>query len=402
MNRKMLKILVLLCTLVIGSQQIVYADLTIIETPLNYVNPLILVAIFIGISVLVVISISFLAALSSKGLAQNNNGDIDERKYQTGKKEFENFFYFLVITILAIVLGISYQYDNMRTGVFLCCFTFPFIALFIRIFSRKISNVLCIAFIAVFAIAALLYAIDNYESFIFNRQFEKYIMDGKVVEGDIGKLINTVIKSNKASIRKVEIIRLRKKYSTEDELNELLKNLDMDFPYYINISKEGKFINELEIKNYRISSGIEGFNSAFTSYEGVQTGSQVKALINRLIANANTYEEEPTKIPALSYNAGIDEDLNNNGRPEVDKHAWGVKYEDKTDGYLNYLSSVSKGLNLKHRYNVVITISEHEIVSGITINYDSESKEENFTVSNASNAVNGLASTTGIDIEYDE
>ena len=44
---------------------------------------------------------------------------------------------------------------------------------------------------------------------------------------------------------------------------------------------------------------VEAFNNQFSSYEGTQTGSNLKALMGRLIANADTYSEEPAKIPAI-------------------------------------------------------------------------------------------------------
>lgn len=42
---------------------------------------------------------------------------------------------------------------------------------------------------------------------------------------------------------------------------------------------------------------IDAFNNQFVSYEGSQTGSNIKALMGRLIGNADTYRDEPAKIP---------------------------------------------------------------------------------------------------------
>ena len=124
------------------------------------------------------------------------------------------------------------------------------------------------------------------------------------------------------------------------------------------------------------TSEIEGFNSTFTSYQGQQTGSNVKALINRLVANANTYAEEPAKIPCVSYNKGTGEVGKNEG---LDNKAVGVYVENQTALYLNFLSKLSQGMDLKHKYFLVMTNSTSGILSGITINYDpSEANPENF------------------------
>ena len=60
---------------------------------------------------------------------------------------------------------------------------------------------------------------------------------------------------------------------------------------------------------------IDAFNNQFVSYEGAQTGSNIKALMGRLIGNADTYRDEPAKIPGVSIdkinNNAIDIVVNN-------------------------------------------------------------------------------------------
>ena len=72
----------------------------------------------------------------------------------------------------------------------------------------------------------------------------------------------------------------------------LLSILIIAIGMYIYTSAQAQVNNSLTNMN---TSEIEGFNSTFSSYEGVQTGSSCKALIGRLISNANTYKEEPTE-----------------------------------------------------------------------------------------------------------
>ena len=129
------------------------------------------------------------------------------------------------------------------------------------------------------------------------------------------------------------------------------------------------------------TSEIEGFNSTFTTYEGVQTGSQVKALLQRLIANANTYKDEFAKIPSISYNTeeGKEQGKNHDNAG----HVYAVTIEGQTSDYVNYINALSKGLDLKHSYNVVTTSSTQGVIAGITINYSKDDTTENFEPSTA-------------------
>ena len=57
------------------------------------------------------------------------------------------------------------------------------------------------------------------------------------------------------------------------------------------------------------TSEIEAFNNQFLSYDGKQSGSNVKALIGRLIANANTYKEEYGKVPTIKTSSNVLDDF---------------------------------------------------------------------------------------------
>ena len=137
---------------------------------------------------------------------------------------------------------------------------------------------------------------------------------------------------------------------------------------------------------YMSSSEIESFNSTFTSYRGIQKGSQVKALIQRLKANARTYSEEPEKIPCVSYNTKTNQE---DANEVLSNQAYGVGEENRTYGYLSFLEELLHGLNIKGYYYVVFTFAEKNFVRGITINYvgmeeetEFSNKKENFRLPN--------------------
>ena len=135
---------------------------------------------------------------------------------------------------------------------------------------------------------------------------------------------------------------------------------------------------------------VYGFNSTFEPYEGIQMGSNVKALLNRLIANSNTYSEEPYKIPLISYKDenGID--------------AYGVLYENKIKGYLKMIGNLAQNtIELKHTYYVAFSYSSTGVLRGVSINYDSKDKNPNF-INIENDLIKDVKLLDGTNVKYDE
>lgn len=112
---------------------------------------------------------------------------------------------------------------------------------------------------------------------------------------------------------------------------------------------------------------VQAFNSQFTSYEGMQAGANVKALIGRLLGNAKTYEDEAGKVPTVVFN--------NNG---TSKSANNAEYNTaETDGnktldYVNNLNVLRQVIDLKHEYKVVMNTGTSGLINQITIFYTPE------------------------------
>lgn len=109
---------------------------------------------------------------------------------------------------------------------------------------------------------------------------------------------------------------------------------------------------------------IEAYNNQFSAYEGVQTGSNVKALMGRLIANADTYRDESSKVPQVY----IDK-LSENTPEEME-----VTYTEFDDGdvtnYINDLGKIRNRVETKHEYYIEITYQSTGLVDYIQISYD--------------------------------
>ena len=107
---------------------------------------------------------------------------------------------------------------------------------------------------------------------------------------------------------------------------------------------------------------IEAFNNQFISYEGVQTGSNIKALMGRLIANADTYADEPAKIPAVL----IDQ-----------TRAVGTGAENvvvaaaaATVDYIDACGRIRNTVETKHEYYVAINYQQNGLIDYVWITYD--------------------------------
>ena len=107
---------------------------------------------------------------------------------------------------------------------------------------------------------------------------------------------------------------------------------------------------------------VEAFNNQFTSYEGVQTGSNVRALMGRLIANADTYADEPAKIPAMSI---------------VQTRSAGTGAENQvvtvagdTQDYIDACGRVRNTVETKHEYYVIINYQQNGLIDYVWIEYN--------------------------------
>ena len=111
---------------------------------------------------------------------------------------------------------------------------------------------------------------------------------------------------------------------------------------------------------------VEAFNNQFTSYEGKQTGSNVRALMGRLIANANTYSDECSKVPQVYINQ----------MSEESSESMEVTYTENDDGdtnnYINDLGEIRNLIETKHEYYIEITYQNNGLIDYIQISYDAE------------------------------
>ncbi len=441
MKKKALKVLWGFLILIIASQHIVFADSISGVTQYTDFNSTIFMFFLIILSIFIVIILSvFSLHMISKEKTKDENKKISKAER---KKHFEKKAYLisslLIVALVLLFIRFSQDMFYFESYAFVIeVLLFLFLIFIIRIFNKKVSNILCIIFIIVFIIASSLVSFKNHAINVkaeeFNAQFLKCISDyseyehNKTIDPrelstynykikDVKELIKTIINNNNNNDKKVTLICLNKSYVKQDELEDLLNKIDTKVNYAVIFKKdEVKHINEIHLfrmRERRQVVEVESYNSTFTSYLGRQTGSSVKALIGRIVSNANTYAEEPDNIPCISYNTTEDRDdenyynasrivtINDDGNENVkigNHSPVGVNVEKLTNDYISFLNDLSKRLDSKHAYSVVMTCNDLGKVAGITINYDKNSNIENFEASYDENTVNGVVSTTGMDI----
>ena len=113
---------------------------------------------------------------------------------------------------------------------------------------------------------------------------------------------------------------------------------------------------------------IDAFNNQFTGYEGAQTGSNIKALMGRLIANADTYRDEPAKVPQVYINQ-----LSNTKQCSV-RAVFIANDAGKPQNYITYLGKIRNSVETKHEYWVEINFQDNGIIDYITISYSADGK----------------------------
>lgn len=111
---------------------------------------------------------------------------------------------------------------------------------------------------------------------------------------------------------------------------------------------------------------VDAFNNQFISYEGQQTGSNVKALIGRLVANANTYTEEPGKVPTVTVKDKVDSTDSVSTKTATMDEAG----PDKVQAYNDVLGAIRNKIESKHPYWVNFKYGASSIINEIEISYD--------------------------------
>ncbi|HIT70981.1 MAG TPA: hypothetical protein IAD08_03595 [Candidatus Scatovivens faecipullorum] len=108
---------------------------------------------------------------------------------------------------------------------------------------------------------------------------------------------------------------------------------------------------------------VQAFNNEFMSFEGRQTGSNIKSMIGTLIANANTYRDEPTKIPGVVFDK-----VNNSKESSVLRAD--VPEASQPQSYINSLNTIRNSVEPKHQYWVSITNQDNGLIDGIYVTYE--------------------------------
>lgn len=117
---------------------------------------------------------------------------------------------------------------------------------------------------------------------------------------------------------------------------------------------------------------IETFNNQFTPYEGEQTGSNIKAVMGRLIGNADIYADEPSKVPQVYIDKISEENPYN-----MDVTYSELDNGDTTD-YINDLGTIRNRVERNHNYFVEITYQSSGLIDYIQISYDPENPISDF------------------------
>lgn len=129
---------------------------------------------------------------------------------------------------------------------------------------------------------------------------------------------------------------------------------------------------------------IQSFNQTWEMYEGVQTGTNVRALISKMSANAKSNETEKTRLPDLCY-----EPSDGTVKRVVSKVKVNESSEYSPQGKVGFTFDTARQLiEPRHEYHVfLVQDSNTSLISVICVAYDSitldKFKEKSATVATA-------------------
>lgn len=123
-----------------------------------------------------------------------------------------------------------------------------------------------------------------------------------------------------------------------------------------------------ESMNSMSTQEIEAFNNQFSGYEGIQSGSNIKALMGRLIGNVDTYKDEATRVPHVY----IDQANAAGTVKELD-----VTYasSDELSEYIKELGQIRNRVEAKHDYYVEATFQTNGLLDYLVISYNTDEAE---------------------------
>lgn len=109
------------------------------------------------------------------------------------------------------------------------------------------------------------------------------------------------------------------------------------------------------------TSEIEAYNVEYTMYDGEQTGTNIKALLRKIISKVNLNKDETTQIPGVYFENFKDGKKINSGLP---------KNGDSSD-YLEKLQAIQSSVDTKHKYWIEVNYQTNGLIDYINISYDS-------------------------------
>lgn len=112
------------------------------------------------------------------------------------------------------------------------------------------------------------------------------------------------------------------------------------------------------------------FNDQFVTYEGAQSGSQVKALIGVLIGNSDTYRDEVAKIPTVT----VPDQITVRGETYANKPLSAERPDaaSDTEQYVTDIGVIRNNVEEKHTYWVEMVFGQGGIVDEIIIKYQDD------------------------------
>ena len=241
----------------------------------------------IGIIILLISAIAFFI-LHSK--IKNKNADEVSIK-KINKIQRIIYIWIMILSIIGnMILIIEYKIPEITIYITIILFIISIIVRFI--INKKASNIIC----AISASCIFIVAIWNFVSDKiienYNEQFLQYrqaVYNGFDIYyvSDTEGLIETVINNNKKNSRKVTIIYKENYYTSVEELNRLLNEIDMNNYYFMTNKYDYDYIKTIKLQRY-----IGMYLSDFLDYEGNQKGSVVKSLIQLARSKVYGYEVE--------------------------------------------------------------------------------------------------------------
>ena len=179
---------------------------------------------------------------------------------------------------------------------------------------------------------------DKITKEFFNQSINMYI--GTSYGSQVSSLLDVIITNNKTNSKLLITVKYEDAVTTNPtEIKNMKTNFSTSKKYEVSVEyNENGYINEILIEKYKDPADAEHFNWKYESSAGTKYGLQVNNLLDSIITNNKTNEDQVISVKYGSINTTDTNEIRNLKKSFSDWTEYEVILDYDKDGYVNLVT----------------------------------------------------------------